>query len=133
MTNLSCFFLIFYTRKLQVGDPFDENTKMGPVVSKEHKNKIEKYIEIARQDGNEIVTGGEMDESIKKSNKGYYVMPTLILNVDDTSKLMTEEIFGPVVCVAPFDTEDEVIIENINQNIHSSSKIFMFVGYSTSK
>lgn len=114
MTNLSCFFLIFYTRKLQVGDPFDENTKMGPVVSKEHKNKIEKYIEIARQDGNEIVTGGEMDESIKKSNKGYYVMPTLILNVDDTSKLMTEEIFGPVVCVAPFDTEDEVIIENMN-------------------
>ena len=85
---------------------------MGPVVSKEHKNKIEKYIELARQSGNEVISIGEMDEICKKSNKGYYVMPTVILNVDDKSKLMTEEIFGPVVCIVPFDTEDEVMITN---------------------
>jgi hypothetical protein len=81
---------------------------MGPVVSKEHKNKIEKYIELARQNGNEVISSGEIDENLKKSNKGYYIMPTIILNLDDKSKLMTEEIFGPVVCIVPFDTEDEV-------------------------
>ncbi|CAF0847665.1 unnamed protein product [Adineta ricciae] len=96
-------------RKLKVGDPFDENTKMGPVVSKEHKEKIEKYLELARQNGHEIVSGGEMDPNVKSTKKGYYIMPTVILNVDDRSKLMTEEIFGPVVCIVPFDTEDEAI------------------------
>ncbi len=100
--------LFFLIRKLKVGDPFDDNSKMGPVVSKEHKNKIEKYIELARQDGNEVISAGEMDENLKKSKKGYYIMPTVILNLDDKSKLMTEEIFGPVVCIVTFDTEDEV-------------------------
>jgi len=101
-------FVFSCIRKLKVGDPFDENTKMGPVVSKEHKAKIEKYIELARQDGNEVITAGEIDEHLKNSNKGYYIMPTVILNLKDQSKLMTEEIFGPVVCIVPFDTEDEV-------------------------
>jgi acyl-CoA reductase-like NAD-dependent aldehyde dehydrogenase len=81
---------------------------MGPVVSKEHKNKIEKYIQLAEQSGNKVIFAGEMDENFKTKNKGYYIMPTVILNVDDKSKLMTEEIFGPVVCVVPFDTDDEV-------------------------
>ena len=87
----------------------DDATKMGPVVSKEHKEKIEKYLELARQEhGYEVITGGDMDESTKKANRGYYIMPTVVLNVDDRSKLMTEEIFGPVVCIVPFDTEEEV-------------------------
>jgi acyl-CoA reductase-like NAD-dependent aldehyde dehydrogenase len=85
---------------------------MGPVVSKEHKNKIETYIELARQNGHEVISAGEMEDSLKKTNKGYYIMPTVILNVDDKSKLMTEEIFGPVVCIVPFDTEDEVTTKN---------------------
>jgi acyl-CoA reductase-like NAD-dependent aldehyde dehydrogenase len=83
---------------------------MGPVVSKEHKAKIEKYIELARQDGNEVISFGEIDENLKQSNKGYYLMPTIVLNLNDQSKLMTEEIFGPVVCIVPFDTEEEVKI-----------------------
>ncbi|CAF1672480.1 unnamed protein product [Rotaria magnacalcarata] len=99
---------------LKVGDPSDDSTKMGPVVSKEHQHKIEKYIEIARQNGNEVIVAGIMDENIKKSDKGYFIMPTVILNVDDESKLMTEEIFGPVVCIVPFDTEDEVM-ERVNK------------------
>lgn len=96
------------SRKLKVGDPFDDNSKMGPVVSKEHKDKIERYIELAKHDGNEVISSGEMDEKLKKLNKGYYIMPTIVLNVNDQSKLMTEEIFGPVICIVPFDTEDEV-------------------------
>jgi acyl-CoA reductase-like NAD-dependent aldehyde dehydrogenase len=103
--------VIFSIRKLKVGDPLDDNSKMGPVVSKEHKAKIEKYIQLAEQSGNKVIFAGEMDETFKIKNKGYYIMPTVILNVDDKSKLMTEEIFGPVVCIVPFDTEDEVKIK----------------------
>ncbi|CAF3668390.1 unnamed protein product, partial [Rotaria sordida] len=106
-------------KNLKVGDPFDDNTKMGPVVSKEHQNKIEKYIELARQSGYEVISTGEMDENTKKTNKGYFMMPTIILNVDDNSKLMTDEIFGPVVCIVPFDTEDEVMkrVNNIQYGL----------------
>ncbi len=113
-------------RKIKVGDPFDANTKMGPVVSKEHKNKIEKYLELARQDGNKIISGGEIDPNLKTTNKGYYLMPTVILNVDDKSKLMTEEIFGPVVCIVPFDTEDEVKI--LKENFFLNRNLFL-IGY----
>ncbi len=112
-------------RKLRVGDPFDDNTKMGPVVSKEHKEKIEKYIALARENGNEVISAGEMDDNLKKANKGYYVMPTVVLNVDDKSKLMTDEIFGPVVCIVPFETEDEVNQSNKNYLHH----YFISIGY----
>lgn len=82
----------------------DDNTKMGPVVSLEHKQKIEKYIDMARENGHEVIS----EEKFKMNKKGYYIMPTVILNADDRSKLMTDEIFGPVVCIVPFDDEDEV-------------------------
>lgn len=98
---------------------------MGPLVSKEHKNKIEKYLELARQSGTEVITGGEMDLKLKATNKGYYIMPTVILNVDDKSKLMTEEIFGPVVCIVPFDTEDEVKILKRKILFFSNKNLFL--------
>lgn len=123
---MDSFNFLFIIRTLKVGDPSDDNTKMGPVVSKEHKNKIDKYIELAQQNGNEVIVAGIMDENIKKSNKGYFIMPTVILNVDDESKLMTEEIFGPIVCVVPFDTEDEVKFEKKNNFFRQKKKeIFM--------
>ena len=105
MTFFSCSSV---NRKLKVGDPLDNSTKMGPVVSKEHQQKIERYLTLAHESGYQVVTSGEMDESIRSNKKGYFIMPTVILNVDDQSQLMTEEIFGPVVCIVPFDTEDEV-------------------------
>ena len=92
-----------------MGDPFDENSKMGPVVSREHRTKIEKYLQLAREEKNEVIMGGEMDEKLQQSKKGYYLMPTVVLDLNDQSKLMTEEIFGPVVCIVPFETEEEVI------------------------
>ena len=100
-------------RKLKVGDPLDANTKMGPVVSLEHKQKIEKYIELARQNGHQVISSGDLDETVKSSKKGYYIMPTVILNADDQSKLMTDEIFGPVVCIVPFDDDEEVKDRNL--------------------
>ena len=55
-----------------------------------------------------MIVSGDIDEKIVATNKGYYIRPTVVLNLDDQSKLMTEEIFGPVVCIVPFDNEDEV-------------------------
>lgn len=103
-------------KRLKVGDPLDTNTKMGPVVSKEHQNKIEKYLQYARDENNEVITGGEFDE---KLTKGYYLLPTVVLNVNDQSKLMTEEIFGPVVCIVIFDTEEDLIkrVNNIQYGL----------------
>ena len=95
-------------RKLKVGDPFDDQTKLGPVVSREHKEKIERYIALARDNGYEVIASGDLDEKTSVAKKGYYIRPTVVLNLDDQSKLMTDEIFGPVVCIVPFDNEDEV-------------------------
>jgi len=93
-------------KKLKVGDPFDENTKIGPVVSKEHRFKIESYIQLARDNGHRVI---EVGENCRSNANGYFIMPTIITDLGDDSKLMCEEIFGPVVCIVPFDNEDEVI------------------------
>jgi acyl-CoA reductase-like NAD-dependent aldehyde dehydrogenase len=119
-------------RTLQVGDPFDVNTKLGPVVSREHKKKIEKYIELARTNGHEVITVGNMTECVKSMNKGYYIMPTIIVNVDDQSALMTDEIFGPVTCLVPFDDENEVD-ERIIETTCSFMLLVVVTGYRTSQ
>lgn len=97
------------TKKLVVGDPRAEGTFMGALISKEHLAKVKGYVDIARQEGASILCGDEELNLPEKNKKGYFIRPTVITNVKDTSRLMTEEIFGPVVCIVPFDTVDEVI------------------------
>jgi acyl-CoA reductase-like NAD-dependent aldehyde dehydrogenase len=96
----------FY-RKLKVGDSLDKETLIGPMISKEHRNKVQYYIDIARKEG-AIVTTCELKLSDKNQN-GYYVTPTIITNIDPNSVCMKDEIFGPVVCIVPFDSQEEVI------------------------
>lgn len=79
---------------------------MGPVVSKLHFDKIRSYIDFAKKNSLQVIEVGVFDE--KMWDKGYFIRPTVVLNVDDQSKLMTEEIFGPVICMVPFEREDEV-------------------------
>ncbi|XP_045165226.2 2-aminomuconic semialdehyde dehydrogenase-like [Mercenaria mercenaria] len=96
-------------KKLVVGDPKAEGVFMGALISKEHLAKVKGYVDIARQEGASILCGEE-DLNLPAENKnGYFMRPTVITDVKDTSRLMTEEIFGPVVCIVPFDTTDEVI------------------------
>lgn len=81
------------TKALQVGDPQDVGTYMGPVIDQASYNKIMKYIEIGKGEG-KLVAGGEGDDS-----QGYFVQPTIVADVDEKARIMQEEIFGPVVAV----------------------------------
>ncbi|WKA59969.1 aldehyde dehydrogenase [Planococcus shenhongbingii] len=96
------------TKELKVGKPFDADTNVGALVGQEHYERVNSYIDIAREDGGTILTGGKRPEGLEK---GYYLEPTIIADLDYTSRCINEEIFGPVVTVVPFDTEEEVIMQ----------------------
>ena len=90
---------------LKVGDPTDTGTIIGPVISAAQRGRIEAHIETAREDGGEIVLGGERPADLPR---GFYVAPTLITG-DNTMRVAREEIFGPVITMIPFDDEEEGI------------------------
>ena len=92
-----------------VGDPFDPQTQMGPLVSAPHLEKVLSFVRLAAEEGGTIVTGGQRLESgIYKG--GYYMRPTIISGVHPIDcRLQQEEIFGPVVTISSFDSEDQVI------------------------
>lgn len=90
---------------LKVGDPFNVSSDLGAVVSKDHMEKILSYIQKARDEGGQILTGGEQ----LKIGAGYFVKPTVIENLDYKSCVNQDEIFGPVVTIAPFENEDQVV------------------------
>jgi len=94
--------------ELKVGDPLEYGTDVGALVSKEHYDRVNSYIEIAKNDGATIVTGGKRPEGI---DKGYFLEPTIIIGLDRNSRCVREEIFGPVVTITPFDMEEEVIMQ----------------------
>jgi aminomuconate-semialdehyde/2-hydroxymuconate-6-semialdehyde dehydrogenase len=94
------------TKELVVGDPFDPKTKVGALISKEHYERVLSYVELAKEEGGEVITGGVRPEGLEK---GYYLEPTIITGLDRNCRVVKEEIFGPVVTVIPFDTEEEVL------------------------
>ncbi|HEX8059499.1 MAG TPA: aldehyde dehydrogenase [Cyclobacteriaceae bacterium] len=97
--------LVKRTKALVVGDPSDEKTTLGALVSEAHMNKVLSYVELAKSEGGKILTGGKRIDL----NGGYYVEPTVVVDLPQTCRTNQEEIFGPFVTVAPFDTEDEAI------------------------
>ena len=94
---------------LKQGNPLDESTQQGAVVSKDHFEKVLSYIQIAKDEGGVILTGGETLKLPAPNDKGYFISPTLIEKLDPFCKTNQDEIFGPVATIIPFDTEDEVI------------------------
>eukprot|EP00054_Salpingoeca_dolichothecata_P019272 m.119653 g.119653 ORF g.119653 m.119653 type:complete len:483 (-) comp23192_c0_seq1:104-1552(-) len=98
-------------REIVVGAPDDPNTKMGALVSKQHLEKVRSYVAIAKEEGAKIHCGEGVDElQLPEANKqGYFMRPTIVTGLTDDSRCIQEEIFGPVVCVMPFDTEEEVV------------------------
>jgi len=83
-------------KKMVVGDPNDDKTEMGPLVSATHRNKVEGYIKSAIDEGAHVVLGGKRPGP--PLDKGYYVMPTVITGITQKMKVAREEIFGPVAC-----------------------------------
>ena len=93
--------------KTTVGDPKDENTRIGPISNKTQFEKILRLIQIGIDEGALLVTGGvERPENL---NKGYYVKPTVFANVTNDMTIAKEEIFGPVICLIKYSSEEEAI------------------------
>ena len=94
--------------QLKVGNPSDEKTTIGALVSKEHLEKVKSYIDLAAQEGGKVLFGGNKVE-VKGSEKGYYLQPTIIEVFDNKCRLNQEEIFGPVVTLMSFKTDEEAL------------------------
>jgi acyl-CoA reductase-like NAD-dependent aldehyde dehydrogenase len=92
------------TGKLKVGDPLDPETQVGSLISEEHRERVHGYVESGREEGAEVVAGGEPSEG-----KGAFYPPTVLAQVDNKMKVAQEEIFGPVVTVIPFEDERDAI------------------------
>jgi betaine-aldehyde dehydrogenase len=96
------------TRNVKVGDPADDATEVGPLVSTKQRDKVKDYIEIGLGEGATLVVGGTPPEDPALA-AGAYLLPTVFDGVDNDMRIAREEIFGPVVSVIPFDTEEEAL------------------------
>jgi aminomuconate-semialdehyde/2-hydroxymuconate-6-semialdehyde dehydrogenase len=94
---------------LHLGWPADPATDLGPLISKAHREKVLSYFGKARELGAEFVTGGGVPEFGDARDNGFYVQPTILTGLSESCCCVTEEIFGPVCHIAPFDTEDEAV------------------------
>ena len=97
------------TKSLKVGNPKNDDSNLGAVVSKQHMEKILECIELAKSEGGEILTGGKRLILDGDLSGGYYIEPTIIENLSHSCRTNQEEIFGPVVSIIPFANESEVI------------------------
>lgn len=114
-------FISLYTkqvRELKVGAVDDDSVSCGALVSKQHYDKVKKYISLARNSGARLWCGDGVDDLNLPTDisMGYFIQPTIISGLDDNHPCMKEEIFGPVVCVTPFKDENEVSIFIQNKN-----------------
>ena len=93
-----------------VSFPTDPNARMGALVSLPHLEKVLSYVELAKQEGGKVLTGGTRVHLEAPYNEGYYMRPTVIEGLSYDCRTNQEEIFGPVVTITPFDTEEEVLM-----------------------
>jgi aldehyde dehydrogenase (NAD+) len=92
------------TKKIVIGDPFNEDTFQGPQISKAQFDKILNYVKIGQEEGATLHYGGK-----RWGDKGYYIEPTIFINCKNSMRIMQEEVFGPFVSMATFKTIDEAI------------------------
>ena len=97
-------------KKLQVGDPLNENSRQGAIVSKVHFDKVMACIETAKQEGGKILCGGISTKLEGRCGNGYFIEPTVIENLGPDCKTNMEEIFGPVVTLQSFETVEEALL-----------------------
>jgi acyl-CoA reductase-like NAD-dependent aldehyde dehydrogenase len=96
------------TEKLQIGQPLDEKTEIGPLISAGQRQRSLDYVAIGRQEGAEVITGGA-GSGMSGTEGGYFMQPAILTHVNNKMRVAQEEIFGPVVCIIPFDTEEEAV------------------------
>lgn len=103
--------LIKRTRSLVTGDPLEPDTNIGALISKAHMEKVLGYISLARDEGGDILTGGDQLKMVGKCENGFFVAPAIIAGLDCNCRANQEEIFGPVITVMPFDSDEQVLAE----------------------
>ncbi|MBI5199948.1 MAG: aldehyde dehydrogenase family protein [Elusimicrobia bacterium] len=91
-------------KKVRLGPGLDPKTQMGPLVSSEHRARVESYVEAGKKEGAKLLAGGD-----RPAGKGFFLNPAVFTDVKDDMKIAREEIFGPVAAVMPFDSVDEVL------------------------
>ncbi|MEO8079315.1 MAG: 5-carboxymethyl-2-hydroxymuconate semialdehyde dehydrogenase [Caldimonas sp.] len=97
-------------RRIAVGDPLDEATIVGPMISRNHLEKVRGYISLGQEEGATMLCGGlESPELPRRVAAGNYVLPTVFADVDNRMRIAQEEIFGPVACLIAFDDEADAI------------------------
>jgi acyl-CoA reductase-like NAD-dependent aldehyde dehydrogenase len=106
--------------KISVGDPMAQTTMMGPQVSLEQLDRIKSYMEIGREEGASVLTGGQPPALSDTFKNGYFFQPTILADVKNQMRVAQEEIFGPVVSVISFKDEDD-LIKQANETIYGLS------------
>lgn len=101
--------LVAQVGNFRIGDPLDENTRFGALVSREHMDKVLSYIKLAQEEGGKVLCGGKKVKVGGRCENGYFVSPAVIEGLDILCRTNQEEIFGPVVTLTPFETEGEVL------------------------
>ncbi|SIS96343.1 betaine-aldehyde dehydrogenase [Salimicrobium salexigens] len=94
--------------RIRLGDGFEDDTQSGPLISAEHRGKVESYVEIGKQEGAKIVTGGARPEEDELQN-GFFYLPTIFTECTSDMRIVQEEIFGPVLTVERFRSEEEAV------------------------
>lgn len=110
------------TEAILIGDPQDEATQMGPMVSLAQRDKVLSYIDKGKAEGATLITGGGIPNSV--TGEGFYIQPTVFADVTDDMTIAREEIFGPVMCVLDFDDEAEVIARANGTEFGLSAGVF---------
>ncbi len=100
--------LVSKVSSIRIGDPTIPETQMGPVVSKSAYDRVIRYVRESTEDGATVAYGGKRPAG-DGFGRGYFIEPTVLANVSQSMRVAREEIFGPVVCVIPFETEDEAV------------------------
>jgi betaine-aldehyde dehydrogenase len=94
------------TRAIVVGDPSHEKTQVGPLVSSRQRERVESYLASAKAQARRYACGGG-----RTGERGYFIAPTVVLDCEVTDRIWKEEVFGPVVCIRPFDDEEQMLRE----------------------
>ena len=94
---------------LKIGDPLEDSTQHGALVSEPHMEKVLSYIELAQEEGGTVLTGGKQVTLEGRCQNGFFVEPTVIEGLDNNCRTNQEEIFGPVCTIMPFDTDEEAV------------------------
>ncbi|GAE26964.1 betaine aldehyde dehydrogenase [Halalkalibacter wakoensis JCM 9140] len=103
-------------KKIKLGNGFEEGTQSGPLISAEHREKVESFVQIGIEEGAELVLGGKRPEDPKLQN-GFFYEPTIFINCISDMRIVQEEVFGPVLTIEKFNSAEEVI-EKANDTIY---------------